>query len=126
MSIRMLLVACLVAASLADSFQIQQCTSGNATGPKLSIELAGCSLLTFGDKPYNLSLTGVKGSNLYQNLTAVGNSFTDNKCKNANPATTDISCTCASDSQFTFVCDGASFAVPSLLVLVASVMVYMM
>eukprot|EP01064_Diplonema_japonicum_P007709 TRINITY_DN1533_c0_g1_i3.p1 TRINITY_DN1533_c0_g1~~TRINITY_DN1533_c0_g1_i3.p1 ORF type:complete len:130 (+),score=32.75 TRINITY_DN1533_c0_g1_i3:90-479(+) len=124
---RMLLVACLVAAALADNYQIRQCTN-KATGATadVDIKLSECMVVSFSTRQYNLSLTqfSILTVNNHRTLTAVGNSFTDNKCTGVNTEI-NLSCSCDANSELAFVCNGTAFTVPSLLVLVASVMVYM-
>eukprot|EP01064_Diplonema_japonicum_P028092 TRINITY_DN4244_c0_g1_i1.p1 TRINITY_DN4244_c0_g1~~TRINITY_DN4244_c0_g1_i1.p1 ORF type:complete len:123 (+),score=18.36 TRINITY_DN4244_c0_g1_i1:155-523(+) len=122
----MFLVACLTIASLADTLQLQQCYKGDAVGRKLEVESIGCQVLTVGGVQFNLTFTQLQGNSDKQTLTAIGNSFTEGECMSDTTDATEIACSCDSGSEFTFVCDGASFAFPSLLVLVASVMVYMM
>eukprot|EP01064_Diplonema_japonicum_P029800 TRINITY_DN48_c0_g1_i13.p1 TRINITY_DN48_c0_g1~~TRINITY_DN48_c0_g1_i13.p1 ORF type:complete len:146 (+),score=44.72 TRINITY_DN48_c0_g1_i13:37-438(+) len=123
MSIRMLLVACLTAVALADNYQFQVCTAGNVTGSKFDIENDKCTVITSTNT--NFTLTGVTGLAENQTLTGVLNVFSDDVCTAPASMSTDVACTCGSNA-YALVCDGAAFAVPSLLVLVASVMVYMM
>eukprot|EP01064_Diplonema_japonicum_P033638 TRINITY_DN66_c0_g1_i11.p1 TRINITY_DN66_c0_g1~~TRINITY_DN66_c0_g1_i11.p1 ORF type:complete len:128 (+),score=51.46 TRINITY_DN66_c0_g1_i11:68-451(+) len=127
MSIRMLLVVCLAAVALADTFQIQQCTNKKATGKKMNIKTTGCNALTFGKAKFNLALSGVKGRTSNSTLVAVVKDYPSNKCTGTVKSTGAVACTCVGSNAFSFVCNGSpAIAIPSLFLLAASLVVYLL